>query len=266
MTTRRSTRIQAQPQPANLTAEQMRAAITKIERRIRDLEEFDPRTIQSRNDPRVESLEAKLESTIEEVFGHGTTEFARFRPSQFDTAGFNVLHETPIGRVIDSIQSSKDRELGKLRAIIDLFKEKINDGGESTEARARRSFGDLNLHPDIARECTALFENGHYAEAVENACKVLDFLVKMRSMRSDPSGTELMQLVFSPKAPILRFNEQTNDSERSEQQGMMYLFAGAMLAIRNPRAHGIVQDHPQAAVEYISLISMLAKSLDRTRR
>jgi uncharacterized protein (TIGR02391 family) len=69
-------------------------------------------------------------------------------------------------------------------------------------------------------------------------------------MRTDPSGTELMQLVFSPKSPILKFNEQQNDSERSEQQGMMFLFSGAMLAIRNPRAHGLVQDHPENAIAY----------------
>lgn len=85
-------------------------------------------------------------------------------------------------------------------------------------------------------------------------------------MRSDPSGTELMQLVFSPKNPILKYNEQTNDSEKSQQQGMMYLFSGAMLALRNPRAHGLVDDHPQRAIEYLSFISMLAKSLDDTKR
>jgi uncharacterized protein (TIGR02391 family) len=71
--------------------------------------------------------------------------------------------------------------------------------------------------------------------------------------------------VFSPKAPILKYNDQTNESERSEQQGMMFLFAGAMLALRNPRAHGLVQDHPENAVEYLSVLSMLAKSLDRTK-
>ena len=71
--------------------------------------------------------------------------------------------------------------------------------------------------------------DGHYSQAVENACKGLDMLVKMRSMRDDPSGTELMQLVFSPESPVLKFSDQQNDSEKSQQQGMMFLFAGAML-------------------------------------
>ncbi len=124
----------------------------------------------------------------------------------------------------------------------------------------------LTCTPRSSGLAAQLFRDGHYANAVEDACKVLDMLVKMRTMRTDPSNTELMQLVFSPKTPILKFNEQQNDSEKSEQQGMMFLFAGAMLALRNPRAHGLVTDHPERAMEYLSFLSMLAKSLDRTQR
>jgi uncharacterized protein (TIGR02391 family) len=253
-----------QPAAANLSAEQMRSAIPKLERRIRDLEEFDPNSMTQRGDPRLEALENKLKDTVADVFGHETLEYNRFRPRSLDTAGYNMMYETPLGEVVRSVQESKQREILKLRTIIELFNEKLEDGGESPTSKARRAFGELDLHPDVARACSKLFADGHYAEAVENACKVLDMLVKMRSMRMDPSGTELMQLVFSPKSPILRFNEQQNDSEKSEQQGMMYLYAGAMLAIRNPRAHGLVQDHPENAVGYISFICMLARALDRT--
>lgn len=253
-----------QPSAANLSAEQMRAAIPKLERRIRELEEFDPNSLTRRGDPRLEALENKLSDTVADVFGHGTLEYNRFSPSRLDTAGYNLMAETPVGKVIQSVHESKQREMLNLRTIIELFNEKLEDGGESPASRARRTFGDFDLHPEIERACSKLFADGHYAESVENACKVLDMLVKMRSMRMDPSGTELMQLVFSPKAPILKFNEQQNDSEKSEQQGMMYLYAGAMLAIRNPRAHGLVQDHPENAISYISFISMLAKALDRT--
>jgi len=254
-----------QPQPANLTSEQMRAAIPKLERRIRDLEEFDPRSLRQRSDPRLEALENKLTDTIGEVFGHGTIEFHRFAPQSLDRAGFNMMYETSLGEVVQSVAESKEREISNLRTIIELFQEKLADGGDTLATRARRAFGDLDLHPEIARACAKLFEDGHYAEAVENGCKVLDMLVKMRSMKMDPSGTELMQLVFSPKAPVLKFNDQANDSERSEQQGMMFLFAGAMLALRNPRAHGLVQDHPENALDYLSFLSMLAKSLDRAK-
>lgn len=252
-----------QPTSANLSAEDMRAAIPKLERRIRDLEEFDPNSMTQRGDPRLGAIESKLEDTISEVFGNGTVEYARFQPRRLDMAGIFMGHPTPMPDVIRSVCNSKEREILNLRTIIDLFNEKLSDGGESPSSRAKRSFAELSLHPEIIRACSKLFSDGHYAEAVEAACKVLDLMVKMRSMRSDPSGTELMQLVFSQKAPVLKFNDQSNDSEKSEQQGMMFLFSGAMLAIRNPRAHGLVKDHPESALEYISFISMLAKSLDR---
>jgi uncharacterized protein (TIGR02391 family) len=129
-----------------------------------------------------------------------------------------------------------------------------------------RAFGDLGLHPEIAWACAKLFQYGHYANAVEDACKVLDNLVKMRSGRDDLSGTDLMQTVFSPKSPILKFNNLQTETQKSEQQGMMYLYAGAMLALRNPRAHELVADHPERAIEHLSFLSMLAKSLDRATR
>jgi uncharacterized protein (TIGR02391 family) len=243
----------------------MRLAIPKLERRIRDLEEFDPNTVRERRDPRIDPLERKLIDTVADVFGNGTVEFNRFHPQALDGAAYNAMYGTPIHEVVASLQKSKTREILNLKTIIELFQEKLSDSSESPETRAKRAFGDLTLHPEISRACTSLFEGGHYAEAVEAGCKVLDMLVKLRSMRMDPSGTELMQLVFSPKSPVLKFNDQANDSERSEQQGMMYLFAGAMMAIRNPRAHGLIQDHPESAVDYLCFLSMLAKSLDRTK-
>ena len=75
-----------------------------------------------------------------------------------------------------------------------------------------------------------------------------------------------MQTVFSPKTPVLRFNQLTTETDKSEQQGMMFLYAGAMLALRNPRAHELMQDDPEQAIEYLSLLSMLAKALDRAER
>jgi len=264
MVTRRAAPVA--PQAAALSAEQMRTSIPKLERRIRDLEEFDPNSIQQRHDPRITALENKLTDTISEVFGYGTLEYNRFAAHDLDRAGYSAMRPTPLEAVIRSVADSKAREITNLRTIIELFNEKLADRGETSVTKARRAFGDLDLHPEISRACGQLFEDGHYAEAVETGCKVLDLLVKMRSMRTDPSGTELMQLVFSPKAPILKYNNQATDSEKSEQQGMMHLFAGAMLALRNPRAHGLVKDHPENAVEYLSFLSMLAKSLDRTKR
>ncbi|ARK62538.1 TIGR02391 family protein [Burkholderia pseudomallei] len=256
----------AQPRQANLTPDQMRAAIPKLERRIAELRDFDPTTVNARNDPRIGVIDKKVEQTIADVFGVDTVEFSRYRPRSIDRGNVYFGSDLPLHEVRQGLNEGKAEQTANLQSIIDLFEENLEDGAETPASKARRSFGDLDLHADIARECSKLFEDGHYAQAVETACKVLDMLVQFRSMRPDVTGTALMRLVFSPKAPILKFNDQQNDSEKSEQEGMMHLYEGAMMALRNPRAHGITQDHPERAVEYLSFVSMLAKALDRTQR
>lgn len=264
MTTRKTP--PAQPKPANLTVDQMSAAIPKLDRRIADLEAFDPNSIRQRFDPQVGALDTKLEDTVASIFGTDTIEYSRFQTSGLDTAGISWGGEMSHGEVIVGLVQGKERQLANLRTIIELFEEKLADSGETQESRARRAFGDLDLHPEIAKECAKLFEDGHHSQAIEAACKVLELLVQFQSRRTDLTGTNLVRTVFSTKSPILKYNEQQSESEKSEQEGMMHLFEGAVMALRNPRAHGIVNDHPERAVEYLSFLSMLAKSLDRTQR
>ena len=89
----------------------MRTAIPKLERRIKELEDFDPTSIQRRYDPRLEALENKLTDTISDVFGHGTIEYHRFAPSSLDCAGINMMYDTPLHEVIHSVTESKAREI-----------------------------------------------------------------------------------------------------------------------------------------------------------
>ena len=175
------------------------------------------------------------------------------------------LRGTPPGERLRGYERGKQEAATKLQTIISLFKEKLAGVGESAGRRAIREAGARDFHPEIQRAAGELFKNGHYANAVEDACKALDGFVKFRS-GSDLSGTSLMQTVFSPKNPILKFNDGADESQMSERQGMMQLFAGAMLAFRNPRAHQIVTDDPENALEILSFLSFLAKAVDRAKR
>lgn len=75
-----------------------------------------------------------------------------------------------------------------------------------------------------------------------------------------------MRTVFSKKNPILAFNELKDQSDLDEQEGLMHLFEGAVLAFRNPRAHTLDEDWPEDALEFIAFLSLLAKRLERTKR
>ena len=132
--------------------------------------------------------------------------------------------------------------------------------------RSRSTFRGLDLHPRIADVATGLYLEGHYAEAVFNASKALVNLVKERSGRHDLDGTGLMTTVFSKKNPVLAFNSLKDQTEEDEQEGMMHLFAGAVLAIRNPGGHDFPEMPPSRALELIALLSFLADRAQEVRR
>ena len=150
-----------------------------------------------------------------------------------------------------------------LSSALKALNEKLEDAGATSGARAVRAFEGLDLHPEIARRVTQLYRDGHHPQAVEAACKALRDFVRFRSGINDLDGTALMEHVFSPKKPVLRFNDLASQSERDEQKGMMMLFSGAMTGLRNPRAHEFIEEDPERALEFIAFISLLAKLVDR---
>lgn len=255
----------ASPQPAQLNHEQMKRAIPRLLKRIEELELFDPYTLQDRSDPLPESLAQKVDDTLVEILGHDTLDYIRFEVGSLDRGSF-MMGGTPLREIRAGFASGKNDAISKLRTLIELFEEKISEDSESSEERARRSFETLQLHPEIFRAVGGLYKDGHYANAIEDSCKALDLLVRLRSGRDNLSGTELMHNVFSPNNPTLCFNNLASESEKSEQQGMMFLYAGVMLAFRNPRAHGFLTDDPEETLEVVSFISFLAKALDRAKK
>lgn len=251
--------------PANLSREDMRTAIPKIERRIEELKQFNVEALQEQCDPRIDALEKKLDDTLVDIFGHNTIDYDRYRIRSIDHSPLMIggisLYEAKQG-----IKEGFTAAIVKLNSLIETFKEKIQDTPEEPSVRAKRTFSELNIHPELTKGVGKLFQDGHYANAVEDACKILEAFVKMRSMRFDLSGTDLMHTVFSVKTPVIAFNELQTETDKSEQQGMMFLYAGAMLALRNPRAHSLKADDPENALDLILFISLLMKSLDNANK
>jgi uncharacterized protein (TIGR02391 family) len=146
-----------------------------------------------------------------------------------------------------------------------ILAKKLAELGQDAAARARDTFEALDLHPRIAAVATPLYRDGHYANAVLNASTALVNFVKEKSGRFDLDGAALMTTVLSVNTPRLAINGLADQTDRDEQQGMMHLFAGAVLALRNPRAHKLFQDSPEQALDYIAFLSMLARALDRAQ-
>lgn len=111
-----------------------------------------------------------------------------------------------------------------------------------------------------------LYRDGHYRQAVLDAAIALENYVRERSREHSLSGTKLMSTVFSANKPILRFNDLVDQTDRDEQEGLMHLFMGAALALRNSRAHSLFDDSPEEALDYVAFLSMLALRLDAAER
>jgi len=123
----------------------------------------------------------------------------------------------------------------------------------TTEASEPASvFGRLIAEPEIRDVASDLFVSGHYNLAVAEAYKAVDKFVAERVPHLMQSGTTLMEQVFSPNSPHLRWSTLTTSSQIDEQKGYHRLYAGAMLGIRNPTTHefGWV-DEPELALELI---------------
>src|SRR5260370_34109783 len=63
------------PLSAQLSIEQMRVGITRLNRRIADLEALDPEAVQQRWAPEVKALQTSIEGSLSAVFGHGTDQY-----------------------------------------------------------------------------------------------------------------------------------------------------------------------------------------------
>lgn len=153
-----------------------------------------------------------------------------------------------------------------LEGLIARLEEKRADlQGDATQVvhAALRAF---DLHPRIASVVTPLYENRHYGNAVLDGAIALINFVKEKSGRHDLDGKGLIQTVFSVNTPILAAADTSDQTGRDEQEGVMHLFEGAVMAVRNPRAHDLFEHDPQTALEYIVLLSLLAKRVEQAKR
>jgi uncharacterized protein (TIGR02391 family) len=87
-----------------------------------------------------------------------------------------------------------------------------------------------------------------------------------RSGQHNLDGAPLVRTVFSKNNPILAFNDLADQTDQDQQEGLMHLFEGAVLGIRNPGGHSFPEGTEQRAIEYISLLSLLAYLVQEAKK
>jgi uncharacterized protein (TIGR02391 family) len=145
------------------------------------------------------------------------------------------------------------------------LKKIIKDGGVNSN-RANEDvdlFSARNFHTEIHKHSKQLYLNGHYFHAVFEACKVYNKLVKLKAQESD-DGQSLMMKVWAPNG-VLKITSCKSETDLNVQNGIKFLSAGLMQAVRNPTSHEPAVDWPiskEDCLNFLSFMTFLFKKLD----
>ena len=128
-------------------------------------------------------------------------------------------------------------------------------------AASAHPFSSRNISTGLPPIVTELFDNGHYSQATFEAYKFVDKEIQRHSSISK-SGFQLMMDALGGTSPVVRLTPMLTTSQQNEQKGYQFLFAGAVLAIRNPRGHEhSLVDDPDTCLDHLALASMLLRRL-----
>ncbi len=134
---------------------------------------------------------------------------------------------------------------------------------EAQRAPSEHPFELRDIHPALPADVRRLFDNSHYAQATFEALKYLDSEVR-RLSRVSKTGKALMMDALRESNPPIQLTPLSTDSERDEQEGYRFLFAGAIVGIRNPRGHEhSLQDELGTCLDHLTLVSHLLRRLEK---
>ncbi|MFE6905566.1 TIGR02391 family protein [Streptomyces erythrochromogenes] len=145
------------------------------------------------------------------------------------------------------------------------------------EAKVRENLGEnapqisaAAMHPWAWDGAKALWQSGHFREAVTAAARKVNAETQNRVGRRDASETALFRSVFSkddpkPGQPRLRLMaDDGSDTFRSVHRGAMAFAEGCYAGLRNPNSHedGLPELPEHEALEQLAAFSVLARWVD----
>ena len=141
----------------------------------------------------------------------------------------------------------------------DENKEYINDlliksGVLDISKKQSSEFIGRNFHPEIMKNCSKLYFDGHYFHAVFEATKIYHQCVQDKT-QSIKEGQDLMLHVWNPDKGTLKVTKCVSSTDKNVQEGIAFLSAGLMRAIRNPTAHEPAHLWPIKKEECLDILS-----------
>ena len=143
---------------------------------------------------------------------------------------------------------------------------------DSTKAQVNKAaiseFYSYGFHPVTVRNSKDLFVQGKYFHCVFEVAKAYNNEVKVKA-QTTKDGQDLMMSVWSSDKGCLKINECDTETKRNIHDGIKFLSAGLMSAIRNPTAHETALDWPiekQDCIDILHFISYLFRQLDKATK
>ena len=142
---------------------------------------------------------------------------------------------------------------------------RLSEASDIEQARSPIEWFWEFVHPRVRALAQPRFEAGFFGDAVEACFKEVNDAVKriVRDIHGrEIDGAPLMTTAFSPQNPLVKLTPLISETDRNIQQGYMQIFAGSMIGIRNPKAHGNLNPDSSKALHLIALASLLMHKVD----
>ena len=230
---------------------------------------------------KMEGLITRLEHFIAFTFPHGKERLANFRrsmPFRISVGNRKETEEEKQKWYIQRLKAVKDNLIAYKEELQSIPLEKETKSTTKTEVKnfdekklANKLYYDIITHPLIRQASEEHFKNEAYRNAVLDAMIRLEEMIKEKASfprdnkGKELSGVALMHKVFDPDKPILNWCKGARQIERDELEGYKHIFAGAMLGIRDPKAHAIFRINPMRALKLLTLAVLLAELVDASR-
>jgi predicted nucleotide-binding protein len=152
---------------ANLTLQQMTAGISRLQKRIEELEAFESATVSRRGAPEVYALQTSIDETLERVFGRDTVEYERYELAARLDNSPSLGGDTPLERVRQYLQDDKERGLALLRQAVRGLDEEVS-------AQRTKAIGSVKADLVTAQSRKIFVVHGHDNEAKVEIARFLE--------------------------------------------------------------------------------------------
>lgn len=134
------------PESKKLSANDIRRALTKIKRRIEELEAFDFSKISKRTDPEAEALRVRINSNLADIFGDGTAEYRRHFISDLSSLPIIIGREWYPNDYQHGAREGFNKAIVHLRGLVYILDERLEDLNQSASEDAEKPVQAQQVH------------------------------------------------------------------------------------------------------------------------